>query len=319
MAKVMSVDAMAQQRGDVTVRKNKKAHDGALDEVTPEQPKSVLLQAADRVVDELSQDAQSERDVGLWINLASMGNQWARALATSNVFSMTELGLGLVKSLLDIEQAQMRALRSIDENVRLLRDGPASTGRILLEQAQHATDPNRAHRFVERANEKFYDALPLASDEREKVVVKMHIGVTALLLGQRDEAQRWLNEAYMETVGEVVALASQTGTVKVIENKKSYLGLAVGGLYFVAYKKLKKRRSAGTKSESELSFSNRSEGALRELLPVVMCLAVIHNAALLDEEADGLPALKLEEGEKKRTYQLVEVPTSAYPSAPGIV
>jgi hypothetical protein len=251
---------------------------------------------------------QDARDATLWLNLAHMGNQWARALSTGNVFGMTELGLGLVMSLLDIEQAQMRALRSIDENVRLLMDGPANTGRILLKQAELAEGPERAEELVNDANKKFFDALPLAADPREAVVVKMHLGVTALLLRHRDEAQRWLNEAYRDVGLEVVSLAQRSGNVKVFESKKDWAWFGAFGYGFVIFKKLKNRKRSGEGSDSDanLSFSEKSEDALRELIPVVHCLAVIHNAALSDEDTKRLPALKLKPAGKK-SFQLVQV------------
>ena len=295
--------------GVTTMRKKQENTDQRSASAVPVSNTIDVFAVARRVDEKISADDQEARDASLWLNLASMGNQWARALTTGNVFNMTDLGLGLVRSLLDIEQAQMRALRSIDENVRLLKDGPAKTGRILLEQAQRASDPERAEELINEANKKFYDALPLASDPREAVVVKMHLGVTALRLGYREESQDWLSDAYMEIVREVLALAERTGNVKVIEGKMSYVGLLAGGVWFVALKKLKgrKQRAKGSGADADPSFSRKSEGALRELLPVVTCLAVIHNAALLDEEAERLPALKLEPARKKKTFELVQV------------
>jgi len=251
---------------------------------------------------------QDARDATFWLNLARTGNQWARALASGNVFGMGELGLSLVGSLLDIEQAQMRALRSIEQNTQRVREGPAKTGRLLLQQAQLAKDPERGRELVHEANKKFFDALPLSADPREAVIVKMHLGVTALLLDHRDEAQRWLNEGYRDVGREVVSLAQRSGNVKVFETKKDLALFFFLGSGFVIHKKLKNRRLRTSRSGSgvDLSVSKKSEDALRELIPVVHCLAVIHNATLIDENTKRLPALKLKPVGKK-SFQLVQV------------
>lgn len=246
-------------------------------------------------------------DAAVWLNLAHRANQWAQALSTGNVYSMTDLGLGLVRSLLDIEQAQMRALRSVERNTRMLLEGPAKTGRILLEQAQLAERPERARDLINEANKRFYDALPLASEPRDAVVVKMHLGVTALLLDHRDEARRWIGETYRDVGQEVVSLAHQSGnvSVKVFENKKDVAWFLAFGAGFVIHKKRKNRRRRNQASPTELSVSKKSEDALRELLPVLHCLAIIHNAALVDQGTARLPALRLEPAGK--AFRLVEV------------
>ncbi len=247
---------------------------------------------------EMSAD-QLEEDSARWVDLAQAGTHLALAVAKGDTGALTEPAGALVRALLDVEDAQSRLLKSIDDNVRLLRDGPFKTGRLYLREAHRLVDsPERSEKFVERAQEQFYEAHALATQPMDRAAVEMHIALAAILLGLPDDARHWLGEAYAKAAFQARELADETGNTKVIRGRgiaqaaTAYLTMGTSAAYLAA-KKIRRTRS-----------SNRAKAGLRGVLPLVGCIATLHTATGADPTE--LPVLELIETKKDR-FELVEV------------
>ncbi len=244
-------------------------------------------------------DDQLEEDSARWLDLAQAGGLLALAAARGDVDGLTAPAGALVRALLDVEEAQARLLQSIDENVKLLRDGPFKTGRLYLREANRLVEsPERSVQFVERAQEQFYQAHALATEPMDLATVEVHIALAFILLGQSLDARHWLEQAYAKAALKAYDLAKETGNTKVIKGKgiiqaqAAYLTLGASAVY-LGMKKVKRTRS-----------NNRAQNGLREVLPLVSCIASLHtDTGAGDAE---LPALRLIQV-KKDQYELVEV------------
>ena len=248
---------------------------------------------------EAMSDDQLEEDSARWVDLAHAGTQLALAVAKGDTGALTEPAGALVRALLDVEEAQTRLLKSIDDNVKLLRDGPFKTGRLYLHEAHRLVDsPERSEKFVERAQEQFYEAHALATQPMDRAAVEMHIALAAILLGLTDDARHWLEQAYAKAAFQARELADETGNTKVVKGRgiaqaaTAYLTMGTSAAYLAA-KKIRRTRS-----------SNRAKEGLRGVLPLVSCIASLHTATGADPAE--LPALELVETKPDR-FELVEV------------
>lgn len=243
---------------------------------------------------ETSED-QIEEDAAKWLDLAKAGTQLAVAAAKGDIGGVTENTTSLVRAMLDVEEAQARLLESIDENVKLLRDGPFKTGRLYLREAHRlVANPARSDEFVERAQEQFYQAHAMVTEPMDQAAVEMHIALAAILLGHPEDASHWLEQAYDKAAAQAIQLAEITGNTKVAKSfsRSAAIYLAGGGL-FLAAKKISKTRA-----------NHRAQDGLRELLPVVGCISALH--ATSGAEAEELPVLELVKL-KRNQYELVEI------------
>jgi len=249
--------------------------------------------------DEPSSDDQLAFDTERWLELGKAGGKLAIAAAKGDVKGLTAPTGDLIRAMLDVEEAQARLLESIDENVKLLKDGPFKTGRLYLREAHRLVEsPERSEQFVERAQEQFYAAHALASEPMDQAAVEMHIALAAILLGHPDDSRHWLVQAYEKTAFKAHELAEDTGNTKVIKGRgitqaaTAYMTLGASAAYLAA-KKIKRSRS-----------NNRAQEGLRGVLPLISCIASLHAASGAD--AAELPALELVKV-KKDQYELVEV------------
>jgi len=243
---------------------------------------------------------QLEEDTARWIELAEAGSKLAFAVGKGDVGALTQPARELVRALLDVEEAQARLLQSIDENVKLLRDGPFKTGRLYLTEANRLIDsPERSVKFVEKAQEQFYQAHSLATEPIDQATVEMHIALSAILLGQPEDSRHWLAQAYSKAVLKAHELAEKTGNTKVIKGTgitqaaTAYLTLGASAAY-LAVKKIKRTRS-----------NTHAQDGLRVVLPLIGCIAALHTASGADP--GELPALQLI-ATANDEYELAEVP-----------
>jgi hypothetical protein len=221
---------------------------------------------------------------GEWLSLAETGIRLAAAsTGAMGPTALIDPAMMLIRATMDIADVQAELLSSIDENVRLLRDGPFQTGRLFLREAQRlSAEPDRAIDFVERALEKFYDAHALAASPIDRAIVELHIGLVSLTLGQVGDAQHWLEEAFNEASGVAQALAEKTGNTDVLKSK---WGVAAAtymypvGAFLVARKRRKVREDEWAKK------------GLRQVLPLIECVALMHNG--LDEIPEPLAPMQL--------------------------
>lgn len=249
--------------------------------------------------DEPAADDQLAFDTERWLELGKAGSRLAMAAAKGDLGGLATPTGALIRAMLDVEEAQARLLESIDENVKLLKDGPFKTGRLYLREAHRLVEsPERSEQFVERAQEQFYAAHALASEPMDQAAVEMHIALAAILLGHPDDSRHWLVQAYEKAAFQANQLAEQTGNTKVIKGKgvtqavTAYMTLGASAAYLAA-KKVKRSRS-----------NNKAQEGLRGVLPLVGCIASLHAASGV--EAAQLPALELVKV-KKDKYELVEV------------
>jgi hypothetical protein len=207
-----------------------------------------------------------------WSALAAAGVQIAIAAAKGGTTGaiLVDPAVTLIQAMLGIEDGQRRLLTTIDRNVVLLRDGPFTTGRLYLREAERlAGDEARSRGFVERAESKFYDAVGLAASPLDLAVVGMHVGLCAMLLGRPEDARHWLEEAYHHGSGVAEALAERTGNTKVLKTK--WGTAAATYMYPVGVVLLVKKGLRVRKDE-------QARRGLDEVLPVVACIASMYNA-----------------------------------------
>lgn len=244
-------------------------------------------------------DEQIEDDAARWGDIAMAGVQLARASAggTVNPLALVDPATVFYRAILNVEEAQTRLLRSIDENVKLLVAEPFRTGRTFLKRAADKVDePERSRVYLGKAQDKFYEALSLAVDPIDQAAVEMHLAICYFLLGHHDDAGEQIEAAYEKTAVQAIELAERTGNTKVL-TKSAKWSLLVTGVYgaaFLAIKKLRRNRR-----------DQSAQVALRELLPFLGCLAALHTAT--GAEADELPAVELVETSRDE-FELVEVP-----------
>jgi hypothetical protein len=101
-------------------------------------------------------------------------------------------GVALLGALVDATDEQARILESIDRNVQLLRGGPFNAGTLMLQEAHRlAGGPQRRQSLLESARDRFYDAHGLTNSSYERGLVEVNLGAVWLLLGSREDAQRW--------------------------------------------------------------------------------------------------------------------------------
>lgn len=259
--------------------------------------------ASATVNDALPSTDSLEEDTARWVDLAKAGGAFATAAAKGDIGGLTDPGSAFVRALLDIEEAQARLLRAIDENVKLLRDGPFKTGRLYLSEAYRLVEkPERSREFVERASEQFYQAHSLASTPMDGTAVEMHIGLSAILLGEVDDAQHWLGQAHAKAVGIATELAETSSGFKVGAATMSYVrsSLSPKSLLKTPWGQMK-----DVKSRYAKRTEGRADEALSEIIPLIGCIASVHNPFVAD--SDALPTLQLVKS-KGNNYELLPAP-----------
>jgi tetratricopeptide (TPR) repeat protein len=248
--------------------------------------------------DEEKSREQVKNDEARWGDIALAGGRFALAAATGDLGTMTEETGDLFRAVLDVEDAQTRLLQSIDENVQALRDGPFKTGRFYLKEAhRHVASPEKSSQEVLKAKDEFIRAHELTEDPIAQSGVEMFIALTYFLLNEFDDARYWLEQAYAKAGTRAHDLAVETGNTKVIKGKgivQAQLAVLTYGASaaYLAAKKLRKKRS-----------SDHAMEELRAVLPLVSCIASLHEAS--GAAPEELPALELRQI-KKGQFELVE-------------
>ncbi len=260
------------------------------------------VEAATEGVDlESTTDDQLDEDTARWVDLAHAGGRLALAAATGDLGGLTEPTSALFRAVIAVEEAQARLLQSIDENVKLLRDGPFKTERLYLSEAHRLIgSPERSEEFVQRAQSQFYEAHALTSEPIDRATVEMHIAITFILPGHPDDSRHWLEQADEKAPVKALELAEETGNVKVMKKRSSKLTLLATGGYGALY--------LGVKKFKRVRANRAAQQGLRELLPVVGCISALHGASGADPSE--LPALELIEVETDQ-YELAEVGESS--------
>ena len=257
------------------------------------------VEQATEVLDDATSEADLEADTARWVDLAQAGGHLALAAAEGDIGVLIEPAGALFRALLDVEEAQARLLRSIDENVKLLRDGPFKTGRLYLSEAHRLVQsPERCAQFVERAQEQFYQAHALTTEPMDQAMVEMHIGLAAILLGQPDDSRHWLAQAYEKAAHKAYDLAAETGNTKVLKGR----GIVQGATALMTYGA--SAAYLGAKKAKRARSNKRAQNDLRGVLPLVTCIASLYRASGTGSVA--LPALALIET-KTDHFELVEV------------
>jgi hypothetical protein len=105
---------------------------------------------------ELPATAAEDEPKARWTGLATAFEQYA--VAASGVPGASS-ALGMLSALYGVEDAQAAMLGTIDRNVRLLREGPFQSGRLLLREPGRVGTADREYQhFLSTARDHFYDA-----------------------------------------------------------------------------------------------------------------------------------------------------------------
>ena len=223
---------------------------------------------------------QLEEDTARWIELAEAGSKLAFAVGKGDVGALTQPARELARAPLDVEAAQARLLQSIDENAELLRDGPFKTGRLYLIEANRLIDsPERSVKFVERAQEQFYQAHSLATEPIDQADGRdAHRPFRRFSLGQPEDSRHWLAQAYSKAVLKAHELAEKTGNTKVIKGT----GITQAATR-VPSPSAPALRTSRTKKIKRTRSNTHAQDGLRVVLPLIGCIAaVLHTAGGAD-------------------------------------
>ncbi|HEX8150998.1 MAG TPA: hypothetical protein VF591_27695 [Pyrinomonadaceae bacterium] len=106
-----------------------------------------------------------------------------------------------VKARLDkvlmLQEQTLSVLRGVDENVRLIKEGPFHSGVLFLREAAEPRRRLKDRRdFIVKARDKFIDALAMEQDVLRAAVIQTHIATCWLMLGEKKDAYKWLFKAY---------------------------------------------------------------------------------------------------------------------------
>lgn len=223
-----------------------------------------------------------------WSGLASAVESYAVAVSA---VPGADSAISVLKALYGVEDAQALMLKSIDRQVRLLREGPFRSGQLLLREAERVgpTDEDYSG-FLAKARDRFYDAHGLSTSVQERAVIELHLGLVAVLINKQADAKHWLGQSYESGTQVVEELTSKSRNVKVLHSRKVTAALTVStyGLYVIPAK-LKKVWDA------ELAV-----GALQSFVPFVNCAADSLNAVAGGSRASTLQLRTIGDG----TYEL---------------
>lgn len=243
-------------------------------------------------------EEQIEADGVRWEAIARSSAEFAVALGRggTNPLSLIDPATALYRAVLDVEDAQARLLRAIDKNVKLLVDEPFRTGRTFVRRAFDKVDhPERSTEYLCKAQDKFYEAQSLATEPLDESVVEMHLAIVYFLRGYVEDGQELIESAYQKVAAQVIELAERTGNTKVLTTGAKW-SLLLTGFYGAAYLAIKKFKNQ--------KRDKGAQQALREILPLLNCLAELHTST--GARADELLAVELVEVSRDR-FELVEV------------
>ena len=245
--------------------------------------------------------------LGQWGGLAGAVQKYA--VATSGVVGGGEI-VGILKAIAGVQDAQLGLLRSIDVKVDALVRGPYETGRTYLDDARrHGPDDPRTRRRLERALDAFHTAHGQSASVQSRALVEYHLGLTSLLLGDRDDAEHWLARSHASAMAVVDELARMAQNVKVL---KSPTGTAAAVWFYPAGVVV-----LGIKFRKMVA-AQRAQQALVDLLPFVDCVTWSHNAVATDD--DDLGSVRLvKTGDDAFELVAVEPADVPAPADPDVV
>jgi hypothetical protein len=115
--------------------------------------------------------------------------------------------IDLLMALVDVEDAQLAALRCLDEKIDLLLGGPMKAAKVQLESAGRVSRESEAwHRHVTQASVFYSEAIGLAKNWTERSLVEYGYGITCLLLKEDDNAEEFLARSHKSASTAVEAL-----------------------------------------------------------------------------------------------------------------
>jgi hypothetical protein len=177
----------------------------------------------------------------------------------------------ILSAVYGLDSTETAMLRSIYDRVQLLREGPFRSGKLMLREAERV-GPAAAQRYQEylaKAQDRFYDAHGLAESVQERALVEFYIGVTGVLMGNRDDARHWLRQCYDSCLHLAATLAAEAKDIKVMTERNSRALTATSPWsmpYYVWPAKLRKVWKA-----------ERAGTALRSIEPFTNCAADLLN------------------------------------------
>ncbi len=205
---------------------------------------------------------------GLTSQFTSLGRQVA-AFGTILAPGASQV-LGLLGAICALENAQSEVLQTIDSNVKLLKEGPFRSGRLMLQEAYRVGErEHEGRRLLAASKDRFFDALPLSASVQEQALVEFHLGLVGLLLGNKDDALHWFTKAYGSSRAVVEALSEEAGDVKVLKSKWSATALTVSYGAVLLVLPFKVRR---------VMRASRARSALDDYLPFVNAVATCMNS-----------------------------------------
>jgi len=227
-----------------------------------------------------------EAEPGRWMDVS-------RAVAT---FARSVPGLpagagpatALLQALYGIEDPQAVMLRSIDRNVKLLREGPFQSGQLLLSEVRRKgeSDPEYG-RLLRHARDHFFDAWGLSASIQERALVEFYLACTYALEGSRPDAEHWLAQSYASARVVVIELGSHVQNTKVLHSQK-----AVAATYLTMYPSLVILPAKLRK----VWKSERAAKALSEFLPFENCVANSLNSLSPSSKAEVMELVAVSEG-----------------------
>jgi hypothetical protein len=115
----------------------------------------------------------------------------------------------LIRSLLAVQDEQLKRLESLHEDVRSLRDGPWRLANIYLREAQVAATPQRQEEWLQQTRAELYKAMSLSQGTAREAVIQANLAIVYGLLRQDIEARTWARGSFDAAQGYLTALAEE--------------------------------------------------------------------------------------------------------------
>lgn len=184
----------------------------------------------------------------------------------------------LLHALHRVQDDQAAMLRSIQEDVELLRTAAYNSAQLLVSEAARVgpADDHYAT-YLDQATLSLFQALASCSSLEEQAVVQFHLGVAYLLLERRADAQHWLLQSC--TTGRQVLedLTSRADDTHVIHHKAT-AGLAALASIAAAPVALPADIALLMKKHRKRALSKDAASALERLVPSVNASIACLNA-----------------------------------------
>jgi hypothetical protein len=218
---------------------------------------------------------------GAWTEMAHAFGHFVESLCESPTpQGLLDATVGLLHSFQKVQDAQAGVLRSIYDDVELLRAQPFETAQLQLRDAARVGpgDPLFAH-LLTQASASLYAAVPMSASKEERHVVTFHLGVVYAMQQRSDLAATWLKDSW-DTGHEVLTdLVARAGDSHVVQHKSTaaLAALAMAATSPIGVGVVAARKVEREKHRKKVAAEKAGQ-ALESILPSINMTATCFNA-----------------------------------------